>query len=146
MDLGPNPRDDLVCLRLRTYMVHAEAAEIQDVDPPLLDFVRRLSELDLLISDRLHGIILGMRFGLPFIGMDSDGKIEHLAVSLGLEHAVISDREMDRDRLYGLALELLDRGPALRTEILRHGIIMRDRAKQNRLELARFLDNIATQG
>jgi polysaccharide pyruvyl transferase WcaK-like protein len=145
MDLGPNPRDDLVCMRLRTYMVHPEAAEIQDDDPPLFEFVRRLGELDLLISDRLHGIILGMRFGLPFIGMDSDGKIEHLAVSLGLGRAVIPDREMDRDRLFKLALEMLDRGAGVRTEILRHGIILRDRAKQNRVELARFLNNIARQ-
>jgi polysaccharide pyruvyl transferase WcaK-like protein len=146
MDLGPNPRDDLICLRLRTYMVHAEAAEIQDDDPPLNEFMRRLSELDLLISDRLHGIILGMRFGLPFIGLDSDGKIEHLAVSLGLGRAVIPDREMDRDRLYRLALEMVDRGLELRTEILRHGLIMRDRAKQNRVELGHFLDNLVAHG
>lgn len=143
MDLGPNPRDDLVCMRLRSYMVHPEAAQVMGDDPSLDEFVRRLGELDLLISDRLHGIILGMRFGLPFIGIDSDGKIEHMAVSLGLGDLVFKDCDMDRDRLYRLALQILERGQDLRTEILRHGLIQRERACQNRIILKRCLEKVA---
>jgi polysaccharide pyruvyl transferase WcaK-like protein len=145
MDLGPNPRDDLVCHRLHRYMVHHDAAQVMDDDPTLDEFVRRLGELDLLISDRLHGIILGMRFGLPFIGLDSDGKIEHFAASLGLGEMVIRDREIDRDQLYRKAMDLLDRGQDLRTEILRHAIIQRDRAVTNRAALQRCLEEVARQ-
>jgi len=49
-----------------------------------------------LISDRLHGIILGMRFGLPFIGVDSDGKIEHLATCIRDLAEVIKILQKDR--------------------------------------------------
>jgi len=146
MDLGPNPRDDLVCMRLQRYMVHPEAAQIMDDDPPLEEFVRRLGELDLFISDRLHGLILGMRFGLPFIGIDSDGKVQHLADSIGLNEMVIKDHDLDRDTLYRLALQILEKGQVLRADILRHGIILRDRARQNRVELQRCLEEIARRG
>jgi polysaccharide pyruvyl transferase WcaK-like protein len=143
MDIGPNPRDDVICLRLRNYMVHSEAVKILDDDPPLHEFVHRLGELDLLISDRLHGIILGMRFGLPFIGVDSDGKIEHLAASIGMSEQVLCDRDLDRDRLYRLAVDTLEKGQKMRTEVLRHGLLQRDRAQQNRILLRHCLERIA---
>lgn len=145
MDLGPNPRDDLICHRLRNYMVYQNSCEVLDDDPSLEEFVRRLSELDLLISARLHGIILGMRFGLPFIGIDSDGKIQHLAQSLGYGDYVVKDDECHRDRLVQLANQSLASRETLRQDLTRHHAVLRNRAEQNRLQLKLFLERIARE-
>lgn len=144
MDIGPNPRDDLICHRLRNYMVYSSAAEVLDDDPPLDEFVRRLSELDLLISARLHGVILGLRFGLPFIGIDSDGKIEHFAQSIGYGEFALKDADLNRDRLCDLAQKAFEGGDKLRQDLFRHGAILRNRAEQNREQLKNCLQKIAS--
>lgn len=142
MDLGPNPRDDLICYRLRSYMVNYGSAEVQDDDPPLDEFVRRLSELDLLISARLHGIILGLRFGLPFIGIDSDGKIQQMADSIGYGKHVFKDADFEQDRFFDLAVRMLDEGPELRQDLTRHGEGLRHRAEGNREALKKCLEGM----
>ncbi len=131
MDIGLNPRDDLVCSHIRGQMIHADKAEVLDDDPPLEEFVRRLSELDLLVSARLHGIILGLRYGLPFIGIDSDGKIPRLADRIGVGKFVIKDADFDKDRFYNLAAEALEDGEGLRNNLRRHGEELRSIARQN---------------
>ncbi len=143
MDVGPNPRDDLICHRVQNYMVHRNRADILDDDPDLPEFVRRLGKLDLLISSRLHGIILGMRFGLPFIGIDSDGKIREHASSIGFQDYVVRDVDLDRDALYELAARILSQQEKIRAELLRHQAIMKMRAEQNRVELLRCLEAVA---
>ncbi|RJP79145.1 MAG: hypothetical protein C4524_05720 [Candidatus Zixiibacteriota bacterium] len=143
MDLGPNPRDDLMCYRLRSQMVNYGAAEVEDDDPPLEEFVRRLSELDLLVSARLHGIILGLRFGLPFIGLDSDGKIAHLAQSLGYGDYVLRDEEFDRDRFIALVLKVLENRAEIQQDLLRQGQALRQAAGRNRVELQQVLQELS---
>ena len=143
MDIGPNPRDDLICHRVLNYMVLRDRAEIQDDDPDLSEFVRRLGELDLLISSRLHGIILGMRFGLPFIGIDSDGKIREHASSIGFQDYVVRDADLDRDVLYALASQALSHKEKIRAELLHHQAVMKSRAEQNRAELLHCLEAVA---
>jgi polysaccharide pyruvyl transferase WcaK-like protein len=143
MDIGPNPRDDLICHRVQNYMVHRHRADILDDDPDLPEFVRRLGELDLLISSRLHGIILGMRFGLPFIGIDSDGKISEHAASIGFQDYVVRDADLDRDLLYEMASRALARKEMIRAELLRHHAVMKNRAEQNRTELRHCLESVA---
>lgn len=142
MDLGPNPRDDLICYRLRSYMVNYGAAEVQDDDPPLDEFVRRLSELDLLVSARLHGIILGLRFGLPFIGIDSDGKIQQMADSIGYGKHVLKDGDFEKDRFFDLAVRMLNERSELRRDLIRHGEVMRHRAESNREALQQCLEGM----
>jgi len=143
MDIGSNPRDDLICHKLRHYMVRGDAAEVLDDDPPLEEFVRRLANLDLLISARLHGLILGLRFGLPFIGIDSDGKIEHFAQSVGLGDYAIRDLDLNRDRLLDLAARVFSDRDRLRKDLLRQGLIKRDLARENRQRLKECLEKIA---
>jgi len=143
LDIGPNPRDDLICHKLRHYMVHGDAAEVLDDDPPLDEFVRRLANLDLLISARLHGLILGLRFGLPFIGIDSDGKIEHFAQSIGLGDYAIRDSDLNRDILCDLAARVFLDRDRLRKDLLRQGILKRDLARENRRRLKECLESIA---
>lgn len=145
MDIGPNPRDDLVCQRLRQDMVHGDAVEVLDDDPPLNEFVRRLGKLDLLISARLHGIILGLRFGLPFIGIDSDGKIATMAATIGRDDCVIRDVDFDKDRLVSLALTVIERKNELRQELLECGARLRANAEENRHLLRRCLSAIAEE-
>jgi len=36
MDIGPNPRDDLI-FKLRHYMIRGDAAQVLDDDPPLMN-------------------------------------------------------------------------------------------------------------
>ena len=145
MDVGPNPRDDLICRRLRRYMVHGYAVRAFDDDPSLFEFVRRLGELDLLVSARLHGIILGLRFGLPFIGIDSDGKIAQLATSIGRDDCIIKDVDFNRDSFYELAGNVLDRRRELRDELLRTGAELRSRAEENRRLLGECLNGIVQE-
>ncbi|HDH56982.1 MAG TPA: hypothetical protein ENF16_00055, partial [Bacteroidetes bacterium] len=138
-------RDDLICRRLRRYMVHGYAVRAFDDDPSLFEFVRRLGELDLLVSARLHGIILGLRFGLPFIGIDSDGKIAQLATSIGRDDCIIKDVDFNRDSFYELAGNVLDRRRELRDELLRTGAELRSRAEENRRLLGECLNGIVQE-
>jgi polysaccharide pyruvyl transferase WcaK-like protein len=131
MDIGPNPRDDLVCHRLRSYMTYGDRVRIFDDDPPLGEFIRRLGELDLLISARLHGIILGLRFGLPFIGIDSDGKILQLTNGLGLGDFVIKDREFNREVFLDLVKRVLAKKRELRAELIERNHELSARAAGN---------------
>jgi polysaccharide pyruvyl transferase WcaK-like protein len=142
MDITPNPRDDLVCHLLKNCMVNKDSVKVLDDDPPLAEFIRRLGELDLLVSARLHGIILGLRFGLPFIGIDSDGKIERLASSIGYSDYVIKDFDFNHNTFYDLACRALDQYRELRQDLLRHGALMRNRANENRILLERCLGSI----
>ena len=142
MDITPNPRDDLVCHRLKDYMVNTHSVEVWDDNPPLDDFIRRLIELDLLVSARLHGIILGLRFGLPFIGIDSDGKIEQMTRSIGYNNYLIKDINFDRGIFYNLAQRALDQRNELRQDLLRHEALMRERSNENRILLQRCLHSI----
>jgi polysaccharide pyruvyl transferase CsaB len=139
MDLGPNPRDDLVCHHLRLLMVHRESTRIMDGDPPLTEFIRRLGELDLLISDRLHGIILGMRFGLPFIGIDSDGKIGQMAKGIGHDSAVIHDQALERDLLFEMIERSLNYRDSIRSDLREKGRTLRQRSQENRTYLAQCI-------
>lgn len=132
MDIGPNPRDDLICHQLKKRMRYPESVEVMDDDPPLNEFIRRLGELNLLVSARLHGIILGLRYGLPFLGIDSDGKIPRLAGAIGVSDRVISDSDFERDRFYNLAFDILEKAEELRSHLLKEGIKMRDQAEKNR--------------
>ncbi len=143
LDIGPNPRDDLICHRLRNYMVHGNSAQVLDDDPSLDEWVQRLANLDLLISARLHGIILGLRFGLPFIGIDSDGKIEHFAQSIGLGDFALRDTELNRDRLCDLAARAFSDRNRLKKDLLRQGMLRKDLAKVNRARLKECLERIA---
>jgi len=133
MDVGPNPRDDLICRRLRRYMVHGYAVRAFDDDPSLFEFVRRLGEL------------LGLRFGLPFIGIDSDGKIAQLATSIGREDWIIKDVDFNRDSFYELAGNVLDRRRELRDELLSTGAELRSRAEENRRLLGECLNGIVQE-
>jgi len=142
MDITPNPRDDLVCHRLKDCMANKDSVEVLDDYPPLAEFIRRLGELDLLVSARLHGIILGLRFGLPFIGIDSDDKIERLASSIGYSDYVIKDFDFSRAIFYDLTQRALDQKQKLRQDLLRHGALMRNRANENRILLERCLGSI----
>ncbi|MFH1862729.1 MAG: polysaccharide pyruvyl transferase family protein [bacterium] len=142
MDLGPNPRDDLVCEKIRSQMVHLARCVTCADDPPLYEFIKRLGELDLLISARLHGIILGLRFGLPFIGIDSDGKIQHFARSIGCEDWVIKDAELTYQRLVEMINAALDRQEELRCFLKDKNSELRARAEINRQRLNECMDNI----
>jgi len=124
-------------------MVRGDAAQVMDDDPSLDEFVKRLANLDLLISARLHGLILGLRFGLPFIGIDSDGKIEHFAQSIGMGDYAIQDSDLNRDLLLDLAARLFSDRDRLRNDLRRHGIMKRDLARENRRRLKECLERIA---
>lgn len=145
MDIGPNPRDDLICRQIRELMRHGESAELFDDDPPLDEFVRRLGGLDLLISARLHGIILGLRFGLPFIGIDSDGKIPILANTFDSWDSVIEDENLNRNSLFALADSILKNRQKKRHELRQSAILLRERAGDNRLLLRRCLNTIVDE-
>lgn len=132
MDIGPNPRDDLVCQQISRQMMNSANVKIYDDDPPLELFIRRLAELDLLVSARLHGIILGLRFGLPFIGIDSDGKILRLAKKIGVDDYVIKDADFERDRFYDLVCRVLDGTRELISKLLEQGSKLKAEAQENR--------------
>ncbi len=142
MDIGPNPRDDLICHRLRGYMTYGDRVQVLDDDPPLDEFIRRLSELDLLVSARLHGIILGLRFGLPFIGIDSDGKIPQLANVLGMGEFVIRDREFTREVFLSLVERILKNKRELRAELVERNRELSTRAAQNGALLRKCLESL----
>ncbi|MCX6639777.1 MAG: polysaccharide pyruvyl transferase family protein [bacterium] len=142
MDIGPNPRDDLICHRIKTLMVRQNFVRVFDDDPPLNEFIRRLSELNLLISDRLHGIILGMRFGLPFIGIDSDGKIVKMASGIGYNQQVVEDEAIERDLLFDLIDRTLKNRQETRQDLQRHGMDLRRKAQENRLILQKCMQNL----
>jgi polysaccharide pyruvyl transferase WcaK-like protein len=145
LDIGPNPRDDLVCRSMRRYMAHGYHVRTFDDDPSLETSVQRLGQLDLLVSARLHGIILGLRFGLPFIGIDSDGKIKHLAESIGFGHYVMKDQEFRVDRFCELVKRVHEEGQELRERLRDQGRIMRERAENNRALLRDCLEKIAQE-
>jgi len=92
-----------------------------------------------LISARLHGIILGLRFGLPFIGIDSDGKVMRVASSIGYDNLVIKDLDFNRNLFFNLVEHILNQRLELRQDLLQKGELMRNRAKKNRLILEQCL-------
>ncbi|TKJ41559.1 hypothetical protein CEE37_03060 [candidate division LCP-89 bacterium B3_LCP] len=143
MDLGPNPRDDLICKQIFQNVKNKENVSIIDNDPPLNDFIKILGSLDLLVSARLHGIIMSLRFGLPFIGIDSDGKIAQMAGMVDCHGRVIKDKQFSAENFCDLALQTLGQGSSLRQELRNKGKILRDRARDNRLILNRCLGEIA---
>ena len=145
MDIGPNPRDDLVCRQISRYMKNSANVKIYDDDPTLELFIRRLAELDLLVSARLHGIILGLRFGLPFIGIDSDGKILRLAERIGADEYVIRDADFERDCFYDVACRILDSRERLRSNFLLHRAKLSAKAKENSNLLKLYLNAICRQ-
>lgn len=142
MDIGPNPRDDLVCHRIRQFMVYGEKASVNDDDAALTEFINRLAELDVLISARLHGIIMGMRFGLPFIGIDSDGKIPILTKRFGVEDFVIKDEELRKESLYQLVKRALSEQEALKVKLLKQYQIIREKSHKNYGHLKSALEKI----
>lgn len=145
LDIGPNPRDDLVCRSMRRYMVHGYHVRTFDDDPSLERTVRRIGQLDLLVSARLHGIILALRFGVPFIGIDSDGKIEQLAKSIGCSEYVMKDQEFRVDRFCEMVERVYEEGPDLRRRLQEQGKRLRERAENNRKILQKCLDEIAQE-
>ena len=86
-----------------------------------------------------------MRFGLPFIGIDSDGKVAALAGSIGCRDLVLRDSDFDRDLFYRLIERTLDRGNELRHYLRRQGALMRDRARENRRVLERCLRSVTEE-
>lgn len=145
LDIGPNPRDDLVCRSMRRYMVHGYHVRTFDDDPSLETTVRRIGQLDLLVSARLHGIILALRFGVPFIGIDSDGKIEELARSIGCSEYVMKDQEFRVDRFCEMVERVYKEGPQLRQRLQEQGRLLRERAENNRRTLQKCLEEIARE-
>ena len=131
MDIGPNPRDDLVCQQISCQMVKSAKVKIYDDDPPLGIFIRRMAGLDLLISARLHGIILGLRFGLPFIGIDSDGKIFRLANKIGMDDFVIRDEDFERYSIFNLVCKALDSKKELTGKLFEQGSKLKTEAQEN---------------
>jgi polysaccharide pyruvyl transferase WcaK-like protein len=131
MDIGPNPRDDLICQRIKHHMVYNEKATVFDDDVPLDEFIRRLGNLDVLVSARLHGIIMGMRFGLPFVGIDSDGKIPRLAKQFELDDFVIKDTELRKENLYTSIKRAVGDNRALREHLAAHNSIISTASEEN---------------
>lgn len=145
MDVGPNPRDDLVCQQIRDHMMNTTQVKIYDDDPALELFISRLAELDLLVSARLHGIILGFRFGLPFIGIDSDGKVFRLAKKIGVDGYVIKDADVCQASLYDLMCRALDNKENLTRKFLERGAQLKTEAQQNRHLLNSYLSVLCSQ-
>ncbi|MBU0518787.1 polysaccharide pyruvyl transferase family protein [bacterium] len=143
MDLGPNPRDDLICQRIRQFMVYGEKTVLYDDDAPLMEFIGRLGKLDVLISARLHGIIMGMRFGLPFIGIDSDGKIPRLAGKFGVGDFVVIDAELRKEGLYDMARRAVNENHELRTRLAAQNKEISNQSRQNYDFLEGCLNNLA---
>lgn len=145
MDIGPNPRDDLVCQQIRYEMMNSTKVKIYDDDPPLSLFIRRLADLDLIISSRLHGIILGLLFELPFIGIDSDEKILRLANRIGMNDYVIKDNDFERDCFYDLVCRILDNKRELKSNLLEQGSKLKAEAQKNCNLLKLYLNTICEQ-
>lgn len=145
MDIGPNPRDELVCQQIHRVMVHSVHAQTYDDDPTLELFISRLAELDLLVSARLHGIILSARFGVPCIGIDSDGKVFRLASTIGVDEYVMKDADVDRDSMYNLMCKALDNRENLTKKLLEQGAQLKAQAQKNRILLDAYLNVLCTQ-
>ncbi len=146
LDIGPNPRDDLICSRIKQMMSHPQKVKIYDDDASLGTFVYRLSELDLLVSARLHGIILGLRFGLPFIGIDSDGKIPQLCDTIGMSEYVIKDTDFSRDRFYDTACKALKSTSELRKSLIERNAELKLKAQENCKFLKLYLNSFCEAG
>lgn len=145
MDIGANPRDDLVCRQIRRQMKKNANVKLYDDDPTLELFIHRLSELDLLVSARLHGIILGLRVGLPFIGIDSDGKISRLARKIQADEYVIKDVDFNRDCFYDMVCRILDGGKKLAHRLLEQTSKIGEEAQNNRYLLKSYLNTVCNQ-
>lgn len=143
MDIGPNPQDQMICKAIQDKIEHKQNVEIYDDDPTLSEFIHRLAGLDLLVSARLHGIILGLRYGLPFIGIDSDGKIPRLASLVDMEEYVIKDTEFDKDSFYTLAMNSLDNVDNIRTKLIDRNEKLTAKSKNTSHLLRKCLESIA---
>jgi polysaccharide pyruvyl transferase WcaK-like protein len=143
MDIGPNPRDDIICDQIKVAMTYGQKTVSYLDDAPLETFIRRLSELDLLVSARLHGIILGLRYGLPFIGIDSDGKIPQLAAQIDMNHYVIKDSDFSRDQFYDIVCKALENRIELRKTLLAQFSELKLKAQINSDMLKSYLNKIS---
>jgi len=112
-------------------MAFADQVEVLDDDPSLEQFIHRLADLDLLVSARLHGIILGLRYGLPFIGIESDQKILRLASHMEINDCVIRDVDFDKDSFYKMAASSISRQEATREYLREQSSYLKTAAMRN---------------
>ncbi|MBI5575776.1 MAG: polysaccharide pyruvyl transferase family protein [Deltaproteobacteria bacterium] len=112
-----------------------------DLSPPeLLGVIRKM---DLVISMRLHGVIMGLAAAVPVIAMtyEEETKIRNLMYRVGREKYLFDVRRLDRNALVGAASDLLSESPGRRDILSEKLALMKSQAEKcNERMIETFLE------
>lgn len=125
MDTGVNPRDDLLCARIRSHVKKQHSISVLDYGGDLDRLIAALQEATLVVSGRFHGCVLGIVAGTGVLPIETgQEKVTRLMRSLGYEGPIPSIHEIAADP-EGKRLSELIRTAVLAREQHRHGFAAR---------------------
>ncbi|MEW6040352.1 MAG: polysaccharide pyruvyl transferase family protein, partial [Elusimicrobiota bacterium] len=68
------------------------------------DLFNIISDVDFIVSQRLHGLIIGVMSGIPLLGISNDSKLEFFSKEMGLKHIPLKD--MDTNVVVGIVNDI----------------------------------------
>ena len=78
------PRDDLITILHGRHVAAAPPSLVAEVPASVGDWVRQLSDTEVVIGSRLHNLILALMLGKPVIALSDHAKVDALLAELGL--------------------------------------------------------------
>ncbi len=76
MDVASNPRDDLVCKEIFELMSHKDSALVLTDELSASETAGLIKKMDLVISQRLHALILSSSMNVPMLAIASTNKYD----------------------------------------------------------------------
>ncbi len=135
-----DPMDVVTAKKLGALMESRSSMILEDLNPQ--ELIGVMQGLDIVISMRLHGLIMGLAAGIPVVALtySEESKIRNLMKRLGQERCLFDVRNLEKQRLLDVIKNLLSGTAEIRKKLLEEMNALRSQARWSN---ERLLDELA---
>jgi len=149
MDVAENPRDDLTCRGIKDMMLKKEDAFLLEPGLNPSEVSGLIEAMDLVISQRLHALILSCSMNTPMIGISSTGgqdKCKIFMEDIGqgnrcFDASSIID-ENQKNTFFALLDETWKNRETIKKELRLKAHDLKERSSKNLEFLSSYLNNL----